>query len=441
MNMPLFSILRTLNHKRKDFLKARRPVFMSPCRRIEAVYPLKGQRVCAMTFDDGPFGLPPLRDTKTAQALMASGGASPDEPCLTALLCQAFARHGFSATFDVVGSTADHYPDEPGAPGTHFALGNRYDHYPLFGRDADGGALARPDLITLLHRSGMELSNHSFSHILYGRKRMVYGRRAFLPDRKAVYGDLVRLHTLVREITGQEMKLARPPHYVDDLPDGASVYDVYAHMGYHYMAARVDGGGWLPSKGDYKQDVEDMVAPLRALLQHDPDALSGILIFGKDGCNLSLTTPVADALPLQLQLLKEYGYRVVTVSELMALSAFEDLPPEDELCPLLKRAEEAGHVTGYRDNTFRPDQDITLGELCMMTAPRLTSLDDGFVPGAHPYRRAMAWAVERALLPQGFASARKATAEDITRFAAVLGGGTAGGTTRRDAAALLYGNM
>lgn len=60
----------------------------------------------------------------------------------------------------------------------------------------------------------------------------------------------------------------------------------------------------------------------------NPDCLCGQIIFQKDGYNMARRSPVADALPKQLALLKEYGYRVVTVSELLTMCPFADLSPE-----------------------------------------------------------------------------------------------------------------
>ena len=64
--------------------------------------------------------------------------------------------------------------------------------------------------------------------------------------------------------------------------------------------------------GDTSKDVEAMVAPLRAALSRNPDELNGQIIFQKDGFSMSRHTPVAEALPLQLALLAEYGYEVIT---------------------------------------------------------------------------------------------------------------------------------
>lgn len=76
-----------------------------------------------------------------------------------------------------------------------------------------------------------------------------------------------------------------------------------------------------------------MVDPMRKVLEADPDGLAGQIIFQKDGYNMCRRTPVAFGLKKQLELLKKYGYQVVTVQRLMEYSPFADVGRED---PALK---------------------------------------------------------------------------------------------------------
>lgn len=71
-------------------------------RRIERVQTTR--RICAMTFDDGPMGLP----------------ASPDRfdgRTLTDVLLDTLAQYGARGSFDVIGDTSANYPDEAGKLG------------------------------------------------------------------------------------------------------------------------------------------------------------------------------------------------------------------------------------------------------------------------------------------------------------------------------------
>ena len=75
---------------------------VSYTRRIERVQ--TGERVVAMTFDDGPMDLP----------------SSPDKfdgRSLTDILLDTLAEYDAKGTFDVVGDTSENYPDVAGKTG------------------------------------------------------------------------------------------------------------------------------------------------------------------------------------------------------------------------------------------------------------------------------------------------------------------------------------
>ena len=384
--MFVYDLLRKANHRLKAAKKARAGRFISPVRRIERVYPVKGQRVCAMTFDDGPARTPSEPDL---------GGGKP----LTLLLSGILTEYGAGATFDVVGDTSENYPDRRGEPDKFYWGGERYDHYPDFERDADGGAKNCPELIRALLDAGFEISNHGYRHVLFG-KSPVYAKRKPFDGLDSVVEDLTRLHRLMEEQHGYTIRLARPPHYIDGIAGGFTSYDAYDLMGYHYMAASFDGGGWKPENGSFENDVKGMVEPMRQALERDPAFFSGQIIFQKDGCNMSRKTPVAAALPRQLELLKSFGYRVVSVSELMALSPFEDLSPEDECFEAARLLEAKRVPIGYRTNELRPDGIMTFGELCMALCPgevRLARIREK----NGPYGTALKWAAEHGVTGGG----------------------------------------
>lgn len=340
-------LAKKVKHGLADKQKERADVYLSPVRRIERVN--TKERVCAMTFDDGPCRIP-----------ASDGGRT--EP-LTVTLLNALERHGAKGTFDVIGDTSANYPDAAGKAGNASWGGVRYDHYPDINKDGEAGAFNCPELIERILSGGHEITSHTYSHVLFGAKPLVYGKRKYLGDIHPVLADLERLHSLMLEEYGYTMRLARPPHYVDKIDGKLTSYDAYAVMGYQYMAASFDGAGWLPL-ADYGAEVEAMVSPLEKALSEDPDALCGQIIFQKDGCNMARRTPVADGLEKQLSILERYGYKVVTVSELLKISQFADVldtdglkAPTDKLTPRFSIA--------YSDNTLRPTQRVNRGELCM----------------------------------------------------------------------------
>jgi len=348
--MSLYGVARKLNAQRKKYLKARAGTILSPVRRIEFVYP-PAERCVAMTFDDGPCAAVPAGKSRG----------------LTEGLLDVLDEFGAKGTFDVIGSTAGNYPDTEGEAGKFTWSGVSYDHYPRFGEDAFAGAVNQPELVERILAEGHELTNHSYSHRLFGPMRAVYGSRRFMGSLDEVTADLGRLHELIRAKYGYSMRLGRPPHYIDRIPGGGTAYDAYRALGYNYMAASFDGAGWLPLESCDKE-VEAMVAPLRAALERDPDSLRGKIIFQKDGCNMAMRMPVADALGKQLELLKAAGYRVVTVSELLALSPFEDVDPASEEFPYIRALLDAGHTAGYRNNRFYGERPVTADEFCVMAA-------------------------------------------------------------------------
>ena len=259
-------------------------------RRIERVHTTR--RICAMTFDDGPMGLP----------------ASPDRfdgRTLTDVLLDTLAQYGARGSFDVIGDTSANYPDEAGKLGSAAWGGVRFDHYPDIHCDEQGGAEHNDRLIRRMLAEGHQITNHGYRHIIFGKKPFVYGAREYLPGFDAAVEDLTRLHTLMQTRYGYTMTLARPPHYVDKMTGGFTSYDVYDHMGYQYMAASFDGAGWLPStesdpEAALQAEIRAMVEPMRKALEKDPDFFCGQIIFQKDGYNMAKRTPVAFALGEQL---------------------------------------------------------------------------------------------------------------------------------------------
>ena len=347
----------------KNFIAPSQPIEVRYTRRIERI--CTDRRICAMTFDDGPMDLPASPDR--------FGGKS-----LTDILLDTLEEFGAKGTFDVIGSTKENYPDRPGKLGTAAWGGVRYDHYPNFGEDAHGGAEANARLIRRMLDAGHQVTNHGGKHILFGKKPFVYGARAYLGSFDAVVDDLKSLHERMQTEYGYALKLARPPHYVDAIGDGFTSYDAYEAMDYQYMAASFDGAGWLPSSlqdpdAALEAEVRAMVEPMKKLLEKDPDALCGQIIFQKDGYNMAVRTPVAFGLRKQLELLKQYGYSVVTVSELMAESPFADLgrndPLFEKLCDLADR-----RAVAYRDNTLQLDRRMTYGELALLLCPKAEAL-------------------------------------------------------------------
>ena len=394
---------------------------LSYTRRIERVKTEK--RVCAMTFDDGPMDLPAAPDRFDGRSL-------------TDVLLDTLAQFGARGTFDVIGDTGENYPDQAGKVGSAAWGGVKYDHYPDIGRDGMGGAAHCDRLVRRILNEGHQITNHGYRHIIFGKKPFDYGAREYLGSVDKAVDDLNRLHHLMEERYGYQITMTRPPHYVDKMQGGFTSYDVCDRLGYQYMAASFDGAGWLPSTlpdADAALDAEvnAMVEPVRRALEQDPDFFCGQIIFQKDGYNMAKRTPVAFGLSRQLELLREYGYQVVTVAELMEESPFADLGRDDPLFDKLCRLQ-ADRAVAYSDNRVRLDQPMTWGELAMLMAPKGEAMNLRWAKIRSTGRHedaccgALEWCMDHGLLPRGIKSGGLVTALPGGLFS------PAQGFTRRD---------
>lgn len=388
--------------------------FLSPVRKITQVK--TEDRIVAMTFDDGPSTWGPC------------GG-------LSSMLLDALAEHNAKGTFNVIGTTSVLYPDKRGDIGSRYWSGYRYDHYPLYGYDSHAGVYNCDAIVKRTVREGHELANHTECHILFGRSPL-YGKREHLDNIDEVQHNLTALHNYIQHHYGYKMKLARPPHYVNDIPDGFNSYDAFALCGYDYLAASFDGGGW---KGinNYDDAVSEMVIPFAAALQSDPNFMCGKIIANKNTCNMSLLTPVVTGLKEQLKLLKKEGYKVVTASELLKQAPFEDAGAGDYGFQEAKYLLECGLCPAFRDNTLRLDRRMTLGELCMLVYGKKSVMcriarmrndrADYFndLPARHPYGAACMTAVVHGAADgssKKFGVNRLITPDDVARISEVAFG-------------------
>lgn len=337
--------------KIKKFLRPA-PAFISFSRRIN--YVKTNRRICAMTFDDGPMLLP----------------ASPDRfsgKPLTEILLDMLDKFGAKGTFDIIGSTAENYPDKAGAVGSPTWGGTKFDHYPDFGADDMGGALRSDEYIRRMLDGGHTLSNHGYRHIIFGKKPFVYGAREYLDGIDEVVDDTKKLNDYIFEHYGYKITMGRPPHYVDKIGGGFKSYDAYSFLGMNYLGASYDGGGWLP-ENTVERETEAMILPMKRALEENPDFFCGKIIFQKDGYNMAKRTPVAFALEKQLELLYKYGYTVVGVDTLLEHSRFSDISPEHPLYRKLCKLSD-DKPTAFSDNCVRLEKNMTKGEFALLFAP------------------------------------------------------------------------
>lgn len=355
--MSLMATARKLNSYIKKRKKNQAGKYLSLVRRVERTAPLNNRRVVAITFDDGPSAEAP------------NPNHNNHNKGLTIALLDILNKYNAKGTFNVIGTTQNNYPDKAGKLHSPSWGGVRYDHYPDYNKDNLAGIENQLDIAKQIIDKGHELSNHTYSHVLFGSNMIIYGNRVYHKTLDEVINDLKILHNLVKDTLNYDMKLSRPPHYIDKIKGGYTTYDAYSALGYNYLAASFDGGGWKPTSGEYRKDVQNMIIPLENTMMDNPAKLNGQIIFHKDGYNMSRQTPVVDALPTYLDILTNNGYEILTVSQLLELSPFEDVLEADPSFEYIKALEKTGYCIGYKDNTFKPDKYLTLGELATMVTP------------------------------------------------------------------------
>lgn len=154
-------------------------------------------------------------------------------------------------------------------------------------------AAARPDLVKRIVAEGHEIGNHTWNHPSLTK---------ISPAR--MHKELADTHQLLRRVSGKPVRTFRPPY-------GAlnpAVLKQAGALGYKTVLWNVDSLDW--KKGKTRDDVVHNVTPSvrngSIILQHSA---------GGKGEDLSNTV---QALPLIIKTLRGQGYRLVTVSEMLA---------------------------------------------------------------------------------------------------------------------------
>lgn len=144
-----------------------------------------------------------------------------------------------------------------------------------------------PDVAQRMVADGHEIASHGYRHENYGDMTPEW-----------VKEDIQKAHGLIKEVTGVDPTLIRPPngHY------SQKSLKVTEEVGYKTIIWNVDSLDW-------KNPGRDVIIE-RVMKRIKPGAI--ILLHASD-------TPVqtAEALPILLDKIKAQGYQIVTVSELL----------------------------------------------------------------------------------------------------------------------------
>ncbi|MDR0916185.1 MAG: polysaccharide deacetylase family protein [Oscillospiraceae bacterium] len=318
-------------------------------------------RTVALVFDDSPCSLP------------AEGSDTP----VTEMILTLLREYGARATFSVYGGTGECYPDTPGRAGSRYERGRKFAHYPAFALDDMGGVAALPELTRAIARDANELAFTGFLGLTYASVRALPERVTFRTDADAL-DDFTRLSRTVFDLTKLTPTFAAPPRGVATLPSGADVFTLYETVGCHHLKPQIDLSPMMPS------DAADW---LRGALASNPAALSGAILGLRGGLGADGETQSESALRSVLETLTRLDFRVVSVGELLALSAFEDLPPNDTCYDAVRRLDRAGWTVGFRNNRFYPDREFTRAELLALaggTESRPRGVNTRSDDAAHP---------------------------------------------------------
>ena len=144
-----------------------------------------------------------------------------------------------------------------------------------------------PDDVKRIHEAGHDLGNHSENH-----KNM-----SQLTDSDC-QSELIKVHDKVKELTGVEMDLFRPPYgdYDNEVITNAKA------CGYHTIQWDVDSLDWK----DY--GVDNII---KTVTEHK-NLQNGSIVLMHNGAKYT-----AEALPKIIEGLREKGYELVPISELI----------------------------------------------------------------------------------------------------------------------------
>jgi polysaccharide deacetylase family sporulation protein PdaB len=144
-----------------------------------------------------------------------------------------------------------------------------------------------PDVAKRMVTDGHEIASHGYRHENYGDR-----------TREWVTEDIEKSHKLIKEVTGVDATLIRPPngHY------NQQSLKATEDLGYKTIIWNIDSLDWKnPGRDVIIERVMKRLKPGGIILMHASD------------------TPVqtADALPILLDKIKAEGYEIVTVGQLL----------------------------------------------------------------------------------------------------------------------------
>ncbi len=167
-----------------------------------------------------------------------------------------------------------------------------------------------------IYREGHEIGNHSFTH----------------PDIAEISNGQVDLELNLTERLfasklGVQPLYFRPPYSIDQEPDTndqAAPVDRIQSLGYVILGNKIDTNDWDENPRKTPKEITDSVFEQIADMDKRPWTRGSIILMHDGGGDRSATVA---ALPLLITTLREHGYEIVPVSELIGKTRAEVMPP------------------------------------------------------------------------------------------------------------------
>ena len=167
-----------------------------------------------------------------------------------------------------------------------------------------------------VYKEGHEIGNHSFTH----------------PDIAEISNAQVDLQLNLTERLfasklGVQPLYFRPPYSIDQEPDTndqAAPVDRIQGLGYVIIGNKIDTNDWDENPRKTPKEITDSVFEQLATMQQKPWMRGSIILLHDGGGDRSATVA---ALPVLIQTLRERGYEIVPVSELVGKTRAEVMPP------------------------------------------------------------------------------------------------------------------
>ncbi|MCQ2565278.1 MAG: hypothetical protein MJ194_00310 [Clostridia bacterium] len=229
---------------------------------------------------------------------------------------------------------------------------------------------------------GFELINGGYSGRPFSDRKNVSRDILPLHSWSNIYADTQKLHDTVNDRYGYKITAGMPPFGVEYIEGALSAYDLYDYFGYQLIK-----GSLAIAPGEEKL-LGDEIA-------QNKDALNGqVVVAGLES---------APALVAQFAKLGNAGYGVCSVKDLMEVSPFSDIGPDDPVFEPAKRLLDNGHPVVNRNNKVNPRPYEIIGDTLMTFSSRETRaqkvdriLDGKTMLGKYsvfnPYCAVIAWA-------------------------------------------------